>query len=226
MSTTRAPYRTHDLDEGDGRPPPRPIRRTVRYDRPLTVEEFAALPESPDGFRRELVRGEVVEVAPTGYLHGAVQPALAEALRVHVRAHGGRALGTVLTETGFIVDPEGDVPVRGPDVAFLEASERPPRSRRGFLPGTPILAVEIKSPYDLEGELEAKAAVYLRAGDRLVWVIAPPDDEASAEAARLGGAQVWRPDAAPRSLGPDGVLDGEDVLPGFRITVSDLWAEA
>ncbi len=222
MATARAPYRVRAPDAV----PPLPIRRTVRYDRPLTLADFEALPEPADGFRRELVRGEVVEVAPTGYLHGVVQGVLGDALRAYVRAHGGRAFGAVVGEVGFVVDPEGEVPVRGPDVAVLEADAIPPRGRRGFVPGAPALAVEIKSPYDQPGELAEKAEAYLRAGSRLVWVIAPPDEDAAREADRVGAAHVWRPDAPPRPLGPDGVLDGEDVLPGFRITLSDLWAEA
>jgi excisionase family DNA binding protein len=226
-ATARGPSRAQDA----GAVPPLPVRRTVRYDRPLTPADLEALPAPADGFRRELVRGEVVEVAPAGYLPGVVQGALGDALRAYVRAHGGRALGAVVSGAGFVVDPEGDVPVRSPAVAFLEADAIPSRGRRGFLPGAPALAVEFTSPSDRSEELEARAEAYLRAGSRLVWVIAPPDDDAASDADRLGGAHVWRPDAgqpggASALLGPDGVLDGEDVLPGFRITLSELWADA
>ena len=35
---------------------------------------------------------------------------------------------------------------------------------------------------------------------------------------------MYRPDRAPRVPGDAGVLAGEDVLPGFRLPLRDLWA--
>ena len=171
-------------------------------------------------------------MAPVGYLHGVVALAIGAELRAYVRAHGGRHFGAVTVETGFVVDPQDPPTVRGPDAAVLLVEAVPERGRRGFLPGAPALAVEVKSPYDTDAELEDKAHEYLAAGARLVWLIAPPDEEASRSADRLGGARVWRqggagsPPGEPVPLGPDGVLDGEDVLPGFRVPLAELWAEA
>jgi len=57
-----------------------------------------------------------------------------------------------------------------------------------------------------------KVGEYLEAGVRLIWVIDP----------RHGRAVVHRSLSDVRELGPDGVLDGEDVLPGFRCALRDL----
>jgi Uma2 family endonuclease len=73
--------------------------------------------------------------------------------------------------------------------------------------------VEVVSPYDRLGELTAKALSWLDAGARLVWVVDPDE--------RL--AIVHRPDGLARVLREDGELDGEDVLPGFRLPLSALF---
>jgi Uma2 family endonuclease len=59
-----------------------------------------------------------------------------------------------------------------------------------------------------------KVGEYREAGTALVWVIDP--DKRTAE--------VYRPEGLPTVLGEDGVLDGEDVLPGFTLAMSEIWA--
>lgn len=41
--------------------------------RKLTAEEFARLPDPPDGSKQELVRGEIITMPPPGFEHGEVQ---------------------------------------------------------------------------------------------------------------------------------------------------------
>jgi Uma2 family endonuclease len=72
--------------------------------------------------------------------------------------------------------------------------------------------VEVLSPGDRPGATLAKVADLLSAGTRLVWVI---DAER-----RL--ARVYRADGAETTLDADGVLDGEDVLPGFSCTLASI----
>ncbi|HEV8600675.1 MAG TPA: Uma2 family endonuclease [Gemmatimonadales bacterium] len=163
--------------------------------------------------RYELVRGELVPVSQPGGEHGELAVRLAVELANFVRP---RRLGTVYVETGFILSRHPDT-VRGPDVAFLsrERRERYGGRIRGFIPGAPDLAVEIRSPADTLAELSAKAAEYLQAGTRLVWVIDP--------IART--AQVHRPGAVPSVLRPDASLDGDAVIPGFALRLNELFAE-
>jgi Uma2 family endonuclease len=47
-----------------------------------------------------------------------------------------------------------------------------------------------------------------------IWVLDPG----------RAGVEIYRSLLAPRRVGEDGVLDGEDVLPGFSVTVSALLA--
>ncbi|MCS7207081.1 MAG: Uma2 family endonuclease [Dehalococcoidia bacterium] len=163
--------------------------------------------------RRELVNGEVVEMPPAGGVHGSIVTRLASAMAQVARANKS---GEVLSgDVGFILrlpyDPER---VRAPDIAFL-AAHRLPQGRlpEGFLDGPPDLAVEILSPSDNPIEIQQKVRDYLEAGTRLVWVVAP----------RAKTITVYRPDGSARLLREHDTLDGEDVLPGLRVPLSEVF---
>jgi Uma2 family endonuclease len=53
----------------------------------LTADEFAKLPDPVDGSKQELVRGEVVAMAPPSFLHGVVQIDIGFALRAYANKH-------------------------------------------------------------------------------------------------------------------------------------------
>lgn len=174
----------------------------------VTAEELARMPD--DQHRHELVRGRLIEMNPPGFQHGAIAVSLASLLASHVRSSD---LGRVVGEAGFKLAGDPDT-VRGPDVAFvrrerLESSLGP----EGFFHGAPDLAVEIASPGETASELRQKIREYLQAGARLVWVLQPD----------TRSVIVHRPGASPAPLGPDDVLDGEDVVSGFRCRVGDLF---
>jgi Uma2 family endonuclease len=106
--------------------------------------------------------------------------------------------------------------VRAPDVWFVR-TERLEGGRlpNAFFPGAPDLAVEVISPTDRRGAVMKKVGEYLEAGTRLVWVIYPENRS----------AVVYRPEGLPEIIGEDGVLDGEDVVPGFSLTLRDALAD-
>ncbi|MCB0114563.1 MAG: Uma2 family endonuclease, partial [Caldilineaceae bacterium] len=58
------------------------------------------------------------------------------------------------------------------------------------------------------------ASMYLQAGAPLVWLIDP----------RKHTATIFRQDEGPVTIGEDGVLDGEEVLPGFTLPLAKLLA--
>lgn len=176
---------------------------------PMTAEELLTMPD--DGMRHELVRGELTTMAPAGWEHGVVSARVVELLSSFVRAKG---LGVVLTtDTGFTIEREPDT-VRAPDAAFVRADRVPaPEDRRGFAELAPDLVVEVVSPNDRWTEVTDKALMWLDAGVRLVWVVDP--------AKRLVVVHRERGDDRLRG---DAVLDGEDVLPGFRLPLADLFA--
>ena len=79
-----------------------------------------------------------------------------------------------------------------------------------FILGAPDLAVEILSPGDSWSEIEEKVREYLAGGVRLVWLVDPRERRVT----------VRYPDRPPRVLATDGVLDGEDVVPGFSLPLA------
>jgi Uma2 family endonuclease len=177
----------------------------------LTADDLWRMEQSD--VRRELVDGEVVEMAPVGGLHGWVTGKVYRQLDDHVGAHGGGVV--VVGDVGFVLalptDPER---VRAPDAGFVVAARlsggRPPR---GFIRGAPDLAVEVLSPSDRPDDVQQKIRDWLEGGARLVWVIAP-------EARTV---TVYRPDGSARLVREPESLDGEDVLPGLRLPLADLF---
>ncbi len=174
----------------------------------MTAEELWQLPE--DGKYYELVKGELVEMTPPGGEHGYIASRLAGRLGAYVE---DEALGYVLVETGYCLECSPDT-VRGPDLSFVRP-ERLPEGElpKGFIPGAPDLAVEIISTYDRRAEIQQKIHDYLSHGTHRVWVIDPDAQTVT----------VYRPDGSGRLLGSDDFLDGEDVIPGFTMLVSELW---
>ena len=84
----------------------------------------------------------------------------------------------------------------------------------GFFPGAPDLAVEVVSPGDLDVEVQGKEDDYLEFGTRLVWVIR----------SKKRTVTVYHPDGTARRYGSGEALSGEEVLPGFSLALSELFA--
>jgi Uma2 family endonuclease len=176
----------------------------------MTADELWRMPSSEQ--RRELVKGELRTMAPAGFDHGAIIGNLQFLLSRHVREN---KLGLVLgAETGFKLASNPDT-VRGADISFVAASRIPASGRPvAFWPGAPDLAVEVLSPSDTVEEAEEKVNDYLDAGCRMVWVVSP----------RLRTVTTYRPGQAPAIVGEKQELDGQDVVPGFRCKVVEIFA--
>jgi Uma2 family endonuclease len=116
-------------------------------------------------------------------------------------------------DVGFTLRRDPDT-VRAPDVAFVTPQNLAPQLLTGrFYEGAPDIAVEVISESQSRTEVESKVAEYLEAGGRLVWVIDPE--------ARV--ARVYRPCGEVDEVPADGVLSGEDVIPGLRVPLSDVF---
>ena len=174
----------------------------------MTAEELLRMPR--DGFRYELVKGELKQMPPAGFEHGVVIVDVCTPLDNFVREHD---LGIVVgAETGFILESDPDT-VRAPDVAFVSTARLPQGSVRGYFPGAPDLAVEVVSPGDTVQEVDDKVAEWLTAGTRLVWVARPSRRT----------VEVHRADGTVSLLGVRDELSGEDVVPGFTMPVARIF---
>jgi Uma2 family endonuclease len=176
----------------------------------MTAEELLRRPD--DGSRYELLHGELRKMPPCGHQHGRLAAKLTASLLQHVEA---RSLGSVYAaETGFKLDSNPDH-VRAPDVAFVR------RERvlavgdvQGFWPGAPDLAVEVISPTDSYADVDDKVLDWLNAGTRLVIVVNP----------RNRTVRVSRSLNEVRVLGESDTLEAQDVIPGWSLSVRDLFA--
>lgn len=178
----------------------------------MTEDDLLRMPD--DGFRYELVEGELRQMSPTGYDHGRCTVNLSTLLAVHVMSH---KLGDVLAaETGFVIarKADGRVTVRAPDVAFVARGRVPADAdTRKYLELAPDLVAETLSPSDTAVEVEEKIASWLKAGVRVALVVNPASRSVT----------LHRASSAISRLTDKDELDLSDIIEGFRCRVSEIF---
>jgi Uma2 family endonuclease len=181
----------------------------------MTADELLVMPhgdERGNDCRFELLHGELKTMAPTGGTHGILCLELGMVIGNFVKAHDlGAAFGA---ETGFIVEHDPDS-VLGTDVAFVSQERlQSIENLDKFVPFAPDLAVEVLSPGNTVSEMDEKIALYFSAGSRQVWIVKPKQRTIA----------VYSSPFDVRILGEQDTLDGGDVLPGFELELSKLFA--
>jgi Uma2 family endonuclease len=171
-------------------------------------QAFMALPD--DGHRYEVVNGELVDMGNAGMEHGEIGSYLGGLLALHVRQN---KLGTVCDSSTAFTLKNGNK--RSPDISFvsrdrLQGLSRPPR---GFFQGSPDLVVEILSPGNTVEEMHEKIVEYFENETKLVWVIHPDERY----------VLVYHQPEPDQLLRTGNCLDGEEVVSGFSMSVSDLF---
>lgn len=184
---------------------------TATKERIYTLSEYERLPEE-DGHRVELVEGRLVREPRPNAEHSWLTTKLSALILAYTEKNG---LGLTLAEPGFLLSDDPPT-VRGPDIAFISRGNLPARGfPRTFWRVPPDLAVEVVSPSNTRAEIREKVLEYLSAGTRLVWVVDP----------RTRSVTAYRSRTDVRVLTGSDSLGGYDVLPGFRLRVSDLFAQ-
>jgi Uma2 family endonuclease len=171
----------------------------------LTAEEFMDR-YSGDG-SYELVRGEVVELAPGMPDHGRVCVRVGFELESYGRQSG---FGYALSNDTAVVTERGPDTVRGADVSFFSHARLPRASLGSQLASVaPDLVVEVYSKSNRPGEMRKKINEYLDAGVLMVWVVYP----------ERRTVNVYRV-AEPVVLNETDVLENLPELPGFSCPVA------
>ena len=178
---------------------------TVRNPVELTLERYFELVRQYPGKKFTFnSRWEIVEMAPAR-AHSFLQLEIGSLLRnwLRVGALPGYRAGVELLHNldGWLCQP---------DVVICRA-EGPPVSTEA-----PLLAVEVHSRSNTRSELEAKATRYLERGTPMVWLIYP----------RTQSLVLHVANSPPQTLRGDDVIEGNAVLPGFRLRVSEIFTEA
>jgi Uma2 family endonuclease len=174
-----------------------------------TASELFEMPD--DGFRYELVKGELRKMSPSGWEHGEVVVNITLLLGQYVKMNKLGACGGA--ETGFKIASDPDT-VRAPDLSFVRWERIPEgAARRKFFTGAPDLAVEVVSPGDTRREVSEKVEDWLETGARAVWVINP----------KQRAVTVYRSMTDVTRLSEEDELDGGDVVPGFHCKVLEIF---
>ena len=176
----------------------------------FTIEEYVRLPD--DGRKTELIRGRVVEVPPTYPYHGRVCFKVAKLVDNFVEA--GK-LGRVITNDSGVVTERDPDTLRGADVCYYSFMRLPAGSmpKNAYLDVMPELVFEVRSPSDRRSQVLAKVTEYLTAGVTVVCVMNPES----------GTAVVYRDNQDPESFASDVELVFPDLLPGFRVPMSQFF---
>jgi Uma2 family endonuclease len=195
--------------------PSSPRDRLFKPDmRLLTAADLAVLPdELPSGpVKWELANGRLIVMPLPGDIHGAVEANVVGELKIQGEkpGHGKVRCGDV----GIILWRNPDRVV-GADAAFIALTSLPIKlSKEGWLETIPDLVVEVRSKNDTWKEVLDKVADYLYAGVRLVWVIDPKKEIVTA----------FRPARKPKVFKKTDSLTADDIIPGFRMLVADVFA--
>ena len=173
----------------------------------LTADDLLAMPD--DGMRRELIRGELIEMPPGSDDHGFVGSESTWQIGSFIRLHQlGRDR---IAETGFQLAPDT---VLAPDYAFISYERMADRPHsRGYAQVIPDLVVEVFSPNDRQPAFERKIHLWLDAGVRVVLAAYPRTQEVHAH----------HDDGTVQRFGVGDTLTCEPVLPGFSCPVADIF---
>ncbi len=160
----------------------------------------------------EVIDGRIVELPPMGTDQEVTAGILHIRLGSHVDAtKAGRAVMETLFDFTEQVGRK-----RRPDVAFV-STQRWPRSKPvGAGDGWPVvpnLAVEVISPSNSWDEVIAKIHEYFQVGVERVWVVTTSKKQ----------VHIYESPTSVRILSADKELTDEDLLPGFKLALADLF---
>ncbi len=182
-----------------------------------TVEEFLNLnlPDDDDN-EYELIRGRLVAKPKGGVSgeHGDMVARITTELNVFAGVRAGeKSLGKVYSGASSNLGLSQGRSYVEPDVCFVLKDRTPPKFK-GPIPVAPDLVIEVWSPSDTTEKIQNKIEAYLEAGVRLIWSVYLLSKF----------VLVYRlnePDLKLLNLKDE--LDGEDVIPGFKVAVRNLF---
>jgi Uma2 family endonuclease len=175
-----------------------------------TEQDVLAI-EAHEDLLCELVDDVLVE-KPMGFRESCLASVLIALLWAFVKP---RNLGFVTGEAGMMRLAPGLV--RIPDVAFVSWEHLPGRRMPTVpIPGlAPDLAIEVLSQSNTAAEMARKCREYFAAGGQLVWLVDP----------ETRTVDVYTAPEQSTRLHETQILTGGTVLPGFTLTLQDLFAE-
>ncbi len=158
----------------------------------------------------QILANEGEELEEASGLHGVIASRVNGFIFIYLQQN---PIGNVL-ESSTTYNFNDNLPKRAPDVSFVTL-EKMPVPLDEELNFAPDLTVEVVSKNDKTYEIEAKIQHYQQAGVRLIWIIYPVSRKVEVYHRESGLIeQVF-------SVAQE--LDGEDLLPGFKLAVSKIF---
>jgi Uma2 family endonuclease len=158
-----------------------------------------------------------IEVSPTGELI-IMPPAFGETSYQNSDLTGQvwmwnqkYKLGKVFDSSGGYFLAKGFKPA--PDVSWIAHERLVGVSLKQFIPIAPDFVIELRSSSDRLFPLQQKMQAYLENKVRLGWLINPQDK----------AVEIYRLGQSPEVLEAPLYLNGEDVLPNFRLDLATIW---
>ncbi|MEA5578443.1 Uma2 family endonuclease [Anabaena sp. UHCC 0451] len=178
-------------------------------DKKLTLTEFLQL--STQDVNYEFVDGYAVPKVSPKYFHSALQKTLLILLSIWCKGKG-----RVVPEWAIILRRKGKDWCPVPDLTYISYQLLPKTWQYNeACPVPPELVIEIISPGQTMEEFIDKAKDYFAAGVARVWVIEP-----EARSIRVFFSAVQS------RVYTDDILMIDSLLPGFELTVRQLFVEA
>jgi Uma2 family endonuclease len=175
----------------------------------MTLEEFLRMPGIDERPYREFIDGRIETKMSPQKKHGLLQKRLMN----HVDAFSEpRGLGQSFPELRCTFAGRSIIP----DIAFLLDEHIETDEDGVILDPTlrpPDVHVEVVSPEQSARKCGAKLAFSTANGCPLGWLIDPIRRT----------VHVYRHGRRPKEVPADGVLDGDPVLPGYRLPVAELF---
>jgi Uma2 family endonuclease len=173
-----------------------------------TYDDYARLPD--DGWRYEVIRGELHMSPAPNVNHQRLGFLLAVAIHSYVEQHG---LGRVYEAPIDVILEELATPVQ-PDVLYIR-NENLGIVGSQRIEGTPDLIIEVLSPGNFRHDRRTKYRLYAEAGVKEFWIVDPEECVVDVYALR-GNAYV----PFGHYVG-DGVIQSE-LLPDLRIPLTEI----
>ena len=182
---------------------------TVKF----TAEQFDRVCEAnPDRAFELTAQGVLVIMPPVGVESGNYESELGIDLGIWNRKTG---LGKTFSSSTVFTLPDGSK--RSPDAAWVELSRWNTVSReerKKFARLVPDFVIELRSETDRLPPLQAKMVEYRNNGVRLGWLVNPQARQ----------VEIYRLEREVETLDAPMTLSGEDVLLGFTLDLSPIWA--
>ncbi|MDR1287070.1 MAG: Uma2 family endonuclease [Treponema sp.] len=187
-------------------------RRLFDEDRPFTYADYKAW-ELKEGERFELIEGVACAMAAPNDFHQAILVELARQMANYLRGKPCKLRPAPYDVRLFYAEDESDDTVVQPDLSVIcDESKRGPEGCRG----APDLVVEILSPSNIAEEMVRKFNLYMKAGVREYWVVAPASKTVQSFVLQNGACTgtVYASEAALPSA----------VLEGLSINLNDVFS--